>query len=690
MDVRLHAQERDRLVSLLSYSALDTAPSGSFDALTRLAATVCAAPTSMISLIDRDRQWFLSRHGLDVTEMARSQSLCSDAVATEATLVVPDLTSVDRYAGLDMVTGPLGVRAYAGVPLIGRDGLPLGTLCVMDTTTRDFDPRQLGALTDLAGQVVTALELRRNDVTNGLAAPKLVPEATQPRRLRRALDDHEFVPHYQPLVDMRTGAVTGLEALVRWAHPTRGLLTPETFLAGLETGSLVAWAGRDMMEAACGLLVDLQGRGVALPDGVAINITGRQLTTPGLVAEFLTILARHGLPGSALTAEITETAEVSDFTVARGELQLLRDAGVRVVADDFGVGWSNLTRLLQLPLSGLKIDKALVTGMIGDPVRDHMVASAISLAAAMGIDVIAEGVETEAVRERLLALGCHRGQGWLFSRAVPADDLPDLLASTPPTRPRRPAAAAVVTDPHPDGDPDGDGDAGAGGERSTGDRVELVGALERELADLECRRYTDRRGLTDRAEQLLATARALGLSAQAGRARLVLADEAARTADVHVALDTARTILLQARARGESTVAARSEAIIAWCLDRMGAMGDALAHAVDAVRLLPPDAPAHLVVDHRLVLGLFNAQQTRDGSYRGVLDGVLADAEQLGNPHLLMSVLNNYAWTLCQHEEAPAALALTDRPPRRGVGVGGCRLELHDARHHRGGPPGHR
>jgi EAL domain-containing protein (putative c-di-GMP-specific phosphodiesterase class I) len=146
----------------------------------------------------------------------------------------------------------------------------------------------------------------------------------------------------------------------------------------------------------------------------------------------LGLLDACGLPRSALTLEITETTEIGDVAVAREELLVLRDAGVQIAADDYGVGWSNLVRLLRLPLTGLKIDRELVTGLVGDPVREHMVASAVALGAAMGLSVLAEGVETEEVRSRLLELGCRRGQGWLFGAALPAAELPARLRRTHP------------------------------------------------------------------------------------------------------------------------------------------------------------------------------------------------------------------------------------------------------------------
>lgn len=187
-----------------------------------------------------------------------------------------------------------------------------------------------------------------------------------------------------------------------------------------------------------------------------------------------------------------------------------------------------------------------------------------------------------------------------------------------------------------------------------------VAAVEAALADLECSRYSGSTGIEEGAYLILATSPGPHLSTQRTRAQLILTDQASRT-DVSDAVTTAQAILLRARARGEFTVAARSEAIIASCLERLGARGDAVAHAVEAVRLLPADAPPHLVVDHRMILALFNAMQTSDESYRAVFDAVLVDATMLGNPHLLVAVLNNYAWVLWSHAHAAEALPLVDR-----------------------------
>lgn len=171
MDVREHRREADRLESLESQALLDSEPDEALDALTRAAADACGAPISMISLIDADRQWFLTRYGVDHRGNPRTESVCSDTVAAGRPVVLPDLARVPRYAGLPSVSAPGGYRAYAGIPLDDRDGLPLGSLCVIDTKAREFTPAQLAALADLARAVAAALDERRTRREAQLSQP---------------------------------------------------------------------------------------------------------------------------------------------------------------------------------------------------------------------------------------------------------------------------------------------------------------------------------------------------------------------------------------------------------------------------------------------------------------------------------------------------------------------------------------
>jgi EAL domain-containing protein (putative c-di-GMP-specific phosphodiesterase class I) len=426
--VRLHPAEEDRLDSLDSYGVLDTPPETTYDALTALAARLCGTPIAAVTLVDGERQWFKSRHGLDLRATHREMSFCSDVVASGQVLAVPDALDSDRYRDNPLVSGEPGVRSYLGVPLVGRDGLPLGALCVIDRRSRSFTPDQVDALSTLAGQVVHLLEQRRRDLVDGLLSVQVLAEARDPLRLRAALLAGELTPHYQPLVDIRTGRPHQVEALLRWEHPELGTLPPAAFLPTIEASALVVPVGRAVLEAALGQLAALTAGGVDLPGGVAVNVASGQLARPGLARDVLAALDRHGVRGSQLTLEITESTALLDADLAGAELDAVVAMGVHVAIDDFGVGWSNLSRVLQLPVDSLKIDRSIGAGVVDDPRAAAMVRFTVQLAGELGLDVTAEGIETPVVRDRLAAAGVRWAQGWLYGPAVPAGRLRGALA----------------------------------------------------------------------------------------------------------------------------------------------------------------------------------------------------------------------------------------------------------------------
>jgi hypothetical protein len=318
--VRRHPAEHDRLDSLASYAVLDTPRETTYDALTALAARLCSTSFAAVTLVDEDRQWFKSIHGLTVEQTPRSMSFCSDVVAASQVLMVPDATTDGRYRGNPLVTGEPGVRSYLGVPLVGRDGLPLGALCVIDQKPRSFTPDQVGVLVTLAEQVVFLLEQRRRDLLDGLLSDHVLDDARDPVRLRAALRDGELVPHYQPLVDIRTGQLHQLEALLRWEHPAFGTLAPAAFLPAVEATALVVPVGRAVLDQALGQLVLLRADGINPAGGIAVNVASGQLSRPGLARDVVTALTRHHVPGSQLTLEITEATALGDVAVARREL----------------------------------------------------------------------------------------------------------------------------------------------------------------------------------------------------------------------------------------------------------------------------------------------------------------------------------------------------------------------------------
>lgn len=419
--------EQDRLDSLRSYGILDTAAEASFDALAALAAQVCDTPIAAVTLVDNDRQWFKSNLGLDVRETPREQSFCSEVVADAAVLVVPDARSDVRFHSNPLVTGGPHIRGYLGVPLIGRDGLPLGALCAIDPRERRFTTGQVEAMAALAQQVVTLLEQGRRDRTDGLLAEHVLKDARDPGRLRRALEDGELVANYQPLVDLRSGRPYQLEALLRWQHPQLGTLPPLSFLPALEATALIVPVGRAVLDAACAQLAHLREQGVALAGGVAVNVAGGQLARPGLARDVGTTLERHGLTGSQLTLELTETTDLPDHALAHTELETLVAMGVHIVIDDFGVGWSNLSRILALPVDGLKIDRSIAGAVLTDGRAAMMAAATTAMAHQLGLAVTAEGVATVEIRDHLAGIGCDLAQGWLYSAAVPGPHVADVL-----------------------------------------------------------------------------------------------------------------------------------------------------------------------------------------------------------------------------------------------------------------------
>ncbi len=246
--------------------------------------------------------------------------------------------------------------------------------------------------------------------------------------LRRAITNDELVLHYQPKVDALTHRVVAFEALVRWQHPTRGLLTPDEFIPIAESTGLIGPLTHWVVDRALGQLSEWSVTHPSL--SMAVNISARNLRgdLPGWV---LQRLAAHGIAPERLTLEVTETSFASDPARATLLLEELDAAGVRVSLDDFGQGYTSLGSLGHLPVSELKIDRGFVLAMATSAEDRAIVSSVIELGHRLGLDVVAEGVETEAVAEDLRQLGCDTMQGFLFSRAVPAAQVLALFDRLP-------------------------------------------------------------------------------------------------------------------------------------------------------------------------------------------------------------------------------------------------------------------
>ena len=243
-----------------------------------------------------------------------------------------------------------------------------------------------------------------------------------------AIRSGSLILHYQPEVDMMTGDVTGMEALVRWPHPNLGLLPPGAFIDVIETTNLAGELGRWVLETGCRQLRDWHRRfPSSKPLGLSVNVTPAELITRDFASTVQQILADADLEGQYLTLEITEKAIVRDTEQALATLRGLKEIGVKVAIDDFGTGYSSLAQLKSLPVDGLKIDRGFVRDLGLDADDLAIVRSIIGLAGSFGLDIVAEGVETELAAATLVALGCRRAQGFLYAKPCSADELEHIL-----------------------------------------------------------------------------------------------------------------------------------------------------------------------------------------------------------------------------------------------------------------------
>ena len=246
------------------------------------------------------------------------------------------------------------------------------------------------------------------------------------RDLHRALERGELLLNYQPLVDAPTGKVTGVEALLRWQHPERGLVLPETFIPVAEQIGVVVPIGNWVLEQACRQAQRWADSGLRLE--IAVNVSGLQFRDGGLPGAVANALAASGLEPHMLVLEATETIMLEDLQATLATLRELKRLGVGIAIDDFGTGYSSLSYLKRFPLDALKIDRSFVHDLDAGDGDRALVSAIIAMARSLGLRTLAEGVETERQAELLMALGCTQMQGFLYSKAVPAAEIAALVA----------------------------------------------------------------------------------------------------------------------------------------------------------------------------------------------------------------------------------------------------------------------
>lgn len=246
--------------------------------------------------------------------------------------------------------------------------------------------------------------------------------------LQSVIESGALVLHYLPEIDMRTGEVLAAEALVRWQHPTRGLLSPDSFIGVAESINLAGELGRWVLRNACAEFARWRSNGVGRNIVLRINVSPVQLVTDGFVASVAEVMKEFRLPRGSVCLEITESIVVQDIETTRSTLTGLHKVGVQVAIDDFGTGYSALSLLKSLPVDTLKIDRSFVAGLGSDPGDLPIVRAVIALAGAFGLQLVAEGVETERAALTLLRHGCYRAQGFLLSKPILGHEMAALLA----------------------------------------------------------------------------------------------------------------------------------------------------------------------------------------------------------------------------------------------------------------------
>jgi diguanylate cyclase (GGDEF)-like protein len=354
-----------------------------------------------------------------------------DGPADEKRLAVEAAAVAERV--IDLLSRPLRLSGR-DVALSASVGIALASGSDLDRVLRDADAAMYRAKTRGLG----AYEFHRPEL--GAAADDRLERIAE---LRGALDAGQLVVHYQPIIELASGRVVAAEALVRWSHPERGLIPPGDFIGLAEETGLVVPLGRAVLQTACG---QLRVWDEAAPDRrpltISVNLSPRQLLDPDLVADVRSALGTAGLDPGRLVLEITETAAVRDLEVAGARLEELRAIGVGIAMDDFGTGYSSLAYLRDLPLDRIKIARPFVQRIESSPADRALVRGIVEFGHALGLRVVAEGVEEDSQHACLIGLGCDLGQGFHYARPGPPEALTEHLRAD-----RAPDAAVGAADP---------------------------------------------------------------------------------------------------------------------------------------------------------------------------------------------------------------------------------------------------
>jgi EAL domain-containing protein (putative c-di-GMP-specific phosphodiesterase class I) len=428
-------QEAGRLAALIATGILDTPPESGYDAITRLAAEYFQADSAALGFADESRIWMKSSWGQHIRELPRKNSIFDLVLAEDGPVVVSGFSQSPQIDGPLLILKLLGATFFAAVPVRAFNGEILGALVIFCHEPRhglaQDELRMLESLADMAASQLELRRLRRAVAGNGPRRPRAGsvraawPSGTD---LRRALDDRQFVLYYQPEVELSTRKIVGLEALIRWAHPERGLIPPMDFIPLAEESGLILPIGDWGLAEACKQIqkwCSEDSRHGSLR--VCVNLSARQFSREGLADHVEALLLESGISSRQLGLEMTESSLIPNIGKAMEVLGALRRLGVSLLMDDFGTGYSSLNYLHSFPFDVLKIDRSFVSRMTEGDQPLQIVRTIIELARVMGMDVVAEGIETCEQYRLLRQLGCRFGQGFLFARPLSAEAVTELL-----------------------------------------------------------------------------------------------------------------------------------------------------------------------------------------------------------------------------------------------------------------------
>lgn len=395
-------------------------------------ARALAFPIALINILDDSNQYTLVEHGSGAAGgrvLPLSESACHAVVEQGRAIVVddaraPSVVSESFSHRLGSPTDALltalrgsGMRAYASIPLFGRESVPIGTLCILDGNERRLSGREFRLLEQLAVMVEEHLDSQR-DRARVTANPASMSELTT------AVDQGQIIPSYEPIVDLRTGRVHAMEALARWLHPTRGVIAPGSFIDRMENSDLIDDLDLRILERALSDFAKWVGD---FPDlMLSVNISGHHLERLDVVDRIVEAVRLSGVDAGSVVLEITETARGIGVDDEARIVAALRASGFTVLLDDLGSGWSPVPRLTHVTIDGFKLDRSVAASLhtkVGDAVANAM----LEFARELNHCVVLEGLENETRLASARAMGFHYGQGHYFSTAMTADSVPEFL-----------------------------------------------------------------------------------------------------------------------------------------------------------------------------------------------------------------------------------------------------------------------